>query len=63
MSLTTQNLSSGKKQLHMGLWSIQHHNKLATIKLVTTEIQIVTSGDLTFSLCVACHVKLTLNEG
>ena len=28
----------------------------------TTESQIATGGDLSFSLCVACRVNLTLNE-
>ena len=40
-----------------GLRSIRYHNKLAT-----TESQIATGGDLSFSLCVACRVNLTLNE-
>ena len=44
-----------------GIQSIRHHNKLATTTLAATESQIITGGDLTFSLSVACRVKLTLN--
>ena len=42
----------------MGIRSIRHHNKHATTKLATK----VTGDDLTFSFCVACLMKLTLNE-
>ena len=34
------------------------YGQFATTKLTTTESQIATSGDLTFSSCVACRVKL-----
>ena len=38
------------------------YGQFATTKLATTESQIATGGDLTFSSCVACRVKLTVNE-
>ena len=34
--------------------------KLTTTKLATTESQIATGGDLTFSLCVACRVGVSV---
>ena len=34
------------------------YGQFATTKLATTESQIATGGDLTFSSCVACRVKL-----
>ena len=41
-----------------GIWSIHHHSKLTTEKLTSTESQVTTSGDLTFSLHVACGMNL-----
>ena len=41
-----------------GIWSIPHHSKLTAEKLASTESQFATSGDLTFSLRVACGMNL-----
>ena len=41
-----------------GIWSIHHHSKLAAEKLASTESQVAISGDLTFSLHVACGMNL-----
>ena len=41
-----------------GIWSIHHHSKLTAEKLASTESQVATSGDLTFSLHVACGMNL-----
>ena len=38
------------------------YGQLATTKLATTESQIATGGDLTFSSCAACRVELAVNE-
>lgn len=45
-----------------GLWSICHHNKLATTKLTTTKSRITTGSDLNQTLWVAWLVKLKSNE-
>ena len=37
-------------------------NLLAQKSPCTTKSQIATGGDLTFSLCVVCRSKVTLNE-
>ena len=41
-----------------GIWSIHHHSKLTAEKLASTESQVAISGDLTFSLHVACGMNL-----
>ena len=41
-----------------GIWSIHHHSKLTAEKLASTESQVATSGDLTFSLHVVCGMNL-----
>ena len=41
-----------------GIWSIHHHSKLTAEKLTSTESQVANSGDLTFSLHVACGMNL-----
>ena len=41
-----------------GIWSIHHHSKLTAKKLASTESQVATSGNLTFSLHVACGMNL-----
>ena len=44
------------------IWSVCHNNRLATTKLITTESQITTGGNLTQVICLNSSMNLTSNE-
>ena len=60
--ISLESYSHKINQMKCGIRTIRHHNKLTSTRFATTESQIATGGDLTFSPCVACRMKLKLKE-